>query len=90
MTLDLGILLALACAFVANLGFFYKYRGANAVPKVQMRHPLRSARALYSSKWFALGMLVATAAGACTSPRWRWRRCRSSRSRSPPAWSSSR
>ena len=44
MTLDLGILLALACAFVANLGFFYKYRGANAVPKVQVLHPLRSAR----------------------------------------------
>jgi multidrug transporter EmrE-like cation transporter len=61
MTLDLGILLALACAFVANLGFFYKYRGANAVPKVQMRHPLRSARGLYSSKWFALGMVIATA-----------------------------
>ncbi|HEY7893068.1 MAG TPA: hypothetical protein VIC05_12745 [Solirubrobacteraceae bacterium] len=60
MTLDLGILLALACAFVANLGFFYKYRGANEVPKVQVRHPLRSARALYSSKWFALGMLTAT------------------------------
>jgi multidrug transporter EmrE-like cation transporter len=61
MTLDLGILLALACAFVANLGFFYKYRGANAVPKVQVLHPLRSARELYSSKWFALGMLIATA-----------------------------
>jgi hypothetical protein len=61
MTLDLGILLALACAFVANLGFFYKYRGANSVPKVQVRHPLRSARALYSSKWFALGMVIATA-----------------------------
>jgi drug/metabolite transporter (DMT)-like permease len=61
MTLDLGILLALACAFVANLGFFYKYRGANAVGKVQVRHPLRSARALYSSKWFALGMVIATA-----------------------------
>jgi hypothetical protein len=60
MTLDLGILLALACAFVANLGFFFKYRGANAVAKVQVRHPLRSARALYSSKWFALGMLIAT------------------------------
>jgi hypothetical protein len=42
MTLDLGILLALACAFVANLGFFYKYRGANAVAKVELRHPLRS------------------------------------------------
>ncbi len=61
MTMDLGILLALACAFVANLGFFYKYRGANAVPKVQVLHPLRSARRLYSSKWFTLGMITATA-----------------------------
>jgi len=60
MTLDLGILLALLCAFVANLGFFYKYKGANSVPKVQVMHPLRSARRLYSSKWFALGMLIAT------------------------------
>jgi len=61
MTLDLGILLALACAFVANLGFFYKYRGANSVPKVQVLHPLRSVRELYSSKWFTLGMIIATA-----------------------------
>jgi hypothetical protein len=60
MTLDLGILLALACAFVANLGFFYKYRGANSVPKVQVLHPWKSARALYSSKWFTLGMITAT------------------------------
>lgn len=60
MTMDLGILLALACAFVANLGFFYKYKGANSVPKVQVLHPLRSVRQLYSSKWFALGMLIAT------------------------------
>jgi drug/metabolite transporter (DMT)-like permease len=59
MSLDIGILLALGCAFVANLGFFYKYRGANAVAKVQVRHPLRSARQLFSSRWFALGMLVA-------------------------------
>jgi hypothetical protein len=64
MTLDLGILLALACAFVANLGFFYKYRGANEVPTVQVMHPLRSARALYSSKWFTLGMITATASWA--------------------------
>src|SRR5437763_3714633 len=61
MTLDLGILLALACAFIANLGFFFKYRGANEVPKVEVLHPLRSARRLYSSKWFTLGMLTATA-----------------------------
>ena len=59
MTLDLGILLALACAFVANLGFFYKYRGAKEVPRVTVRHPLRSGRELFSSKWFTLGMLIA-------------------------------
>jgi drug/metabolite transporter (DMT)-like permease len=60
MTLELGILLALLCAFVANLGFFYKHRGACSVAKVDMRHPLRSARQLYSSRWFALGMAIAT------------------------------
>jgi drug/metabolite transporter (DMT)-like permease len=60
MTLDLGILLALACAFVANLGFFYKHRGANSVPKIDVRHPLSAARSLYSSKWFTIGMITAT------------------------------
>lgn len=63
MSLVPGILLALACAFVANLGFFYKYRGANAAPGVQVRHPLRCARALFASKWFALGMILAGVAG---------------------------
>jgi drug/metabolite transporter (DMT)-like permease len=61
MALDLGILLALACAFVANLGFFFKYRGANSVARIDLRHPFHSVRVLYSSKWFALGMIVATA-----------------------------
>jgi drug/metabolite transporter (DMT)-like permease len=60
MTLDLGILLALGCAFVANLGFFYKHRGANDVPKVQLMHPLRSVKELFSSKWFTIGMITAT------------------------------
>ena len=64
ISLALGILLALVCAFVANLGFFYKYRGANAAPDVQVRHPLRSARALFASKWFTIGMIVATASWA--------------------------
>src|SRR5271155_4302608 len=59
MTLELGILLALLCAFVANLGFFYKHKGACSVPRVDVRHPLRSARELYSSRWFAIGMAVA-------------------------------
>ena len=53
MTLELGILLALACAFATNLGFLYKYRGAKAAATVDMRHPLRSAGSLFGSKWFA-------------------------------------
>src|SRR5438067_5825851 len=61
MTPAIGLLLALACAFVANLAFFYKHRGANAVAKVSVRHPLRSAFALYSSRWFSIGMAIATA-----------------------------
>ncbi|HEX6387887.1 MAG TPA: hypothetical protein VFZ89_00515, partial [Solirubrobacteraceae bacterium] len=62
MTLEIGILLALACAFVSNLGFFYKHRGACEAPKVTITHPLRSARSLFASGWFALGMLVAASA----------------------------
>lgn len=60
MSLAIGILLALGCALVSNLGFFFKYRGANATAAVDMRHPLRTARTLYSSKWFTLGMVIAT------------------------------
>jgi hypothetical protein len=60
-SLALGILLALGCAVAANLGFFFKYRGANSAPAVSIRHPLRSAVQLYSSKWFTIGMLVACA-----------------------------
>jgi hypothetical protein len=61
MTLDLGILLALGCAFVANLGFFYKHRGAKAVPKIEVLHPWASTKSLYANKWFTIGMITATA-----------------------------
>ena len=58
MTLQLGILLALLCAFASNLAFFYKHRGACACETVSVRHPLKSAAALWRSPWFAGGMLV--------------------------------
>jgi drug/metabolite transporter (DMT)-like permease len=62
MTIHLGILLALACAFATNVGFLLKHRGACAAPDVSLRHPLTSAVGLFRSKWFALGMLVALVA----------------------------
>jgi drug/metabolite transporter (DMT)-like permease len=60
--MNLGIFLALLCAVVTQLGFLYKHRGANEAPKVDMRHPLRTVKELFSSKWFAIGMAVATGA----------------------------
>jgi len=62
MTLYLGMLLALACALATNLGFLYNHRGACAAPAVDIRHPARTARSLFSSRWFAIGMAVATGA----------------------------
>ena len=56
MTLHLGILLALICAFASNLAFFFKHRGARAACKVDIKHPIRTAVSLWSSKWFAIGM----------------------------------
>jgi hypothetical protein len=62
MSIELGILLALLCAVVSNLGFFFKHRGACEAARVDIRHPLKSARNLYASPWFAIGMVVATSA----------------------------
>ena len=59
MTLILGIALALGCALTTNLGFLYKHRGACAAPAVDFRRPVWSARQLFSSRMFAVGMLVA-------------------------------
>src|SRR5215208_2819333 len=60
--MNLGILLALACAVATQLGFLYKHKGANAAPKVDVRHPLRTVRSLFASRWFAIGMGIATGA----------------------------
>jgi drug/metabolite transporter (DMT)-like permease len=62
VTLQLGILLSLACALATNVGFLLKHRGACAAPDVSLRHPIASAIGLFRSKWFTLGMLVALGA----------------------------
>jgi hypothetical protein len=62
--LGLGLGLALVCAMATQLGFLCKHRGATQAPLVEWQRPLRSARALLSSKWFAIGMGIAIAAFA--------------------------
>ena len=56
---QLGILLALASAFVANVGLLCKYRGAVASPTVELSHPLRGAAGLFHSRWWIIGFGVA-------------------------------
>ena len=58
---QLGILLALACALVVNVGLLCKYRGAVAAPDVELGHPLRSTAALFRSRWWTIGFLIAFA-----------------------------
>ena len=58
----LGIALALACAAMANLSMLCKHRGACEAPEIRLRSPLRSAAALFQSRWWTIGFAVAAAA----------------------------
>jgi len=60
VSVQLGLLLSVATAFVSILGFLFKHRGAVDAPPIDARHPVRSTVALFSSKWWTLGILVAT------------------------------
>jgi hypothetical protein len=64
MTPQIGLLLAVGCAFFTNLAFLWKQKGAVAAPEVELRHPLASAKGLFCSKWFVIGFSVAIAAWA--------------------------
>jgi multidrug transporter EmrE-like cation transporter len=59
LSVQLGLLLALATAFVSILGFLYKHRGAVSAPPVEWRHPVRSTAALFRNRWWVIGILVA-------------------------------
>jgi drug/metabolite transporter (DMT)-like permease len=62
MTILIGIFLAVLCALATNVGFLYKHRGACAAPAVDISRPLRTARSLFASPLFAIGMAIAAGA----------------------------
>ncbi len=64
LSVQLGLLLALATAFSSVLGFLYKHRGAVESPTVEMGRPVRSSLALFRSRWYTLGILIATGSWA--------------------------
>ena len=60
--LQLGTLLALACALATNVAMLCKHRGAVAAPAVRLSEPLRSGAALFRSRWWAIGFTIAVGA----------------------------
>lgn len=62
MTLFLGLVLAGLSALVTQVGFLLRHRGAVAAHEVELRHPLRSAIALFRSKWWTIGYALAIVA----------------------------
>lgn len=59
LSVQIGLLLALATAFASVLGFLYKHRGAVQSERVDMRRPLRSSFALFRNPWYVLGVVIA-------------------------------
>src|SRR5439155_12410183 len=60
-SVQLGLALALATAFSSVVGFLYKHRGAVESPAVELRRPVRTSLALFRSRWYVVGLVVATA-----------------------------
>jgi drug/metabolite transporter (DMT)-like permease len=61
VSVQLGLFFALCCAFVQILGFLFKQRGAASAPPVRWRNPIASTVALFSNRWWTLGIVVAMA-----------------------------
>jgi hypothetical protein len=62
LMLELGVLLAIGCAFAANVALLCKHRGACATPEVRISRPLESTAALFRSRWWAIGFAIAVGA----------------------------
>ena len=60
--MQIGIGLAVAAALLTNLASLFKHRGCHRTAPVRLQEPLRSARNLASSPWFAAGWGIAALA----------------------------
>src|SRR2546423_5854548 len=61
LSVQVGLLFALATAVTSIVGFLLKYKGADESPAVTLRNPVRSSLALFRSRWYTIGIIVATA-----------------------------
>jgi hypothetical protein len=59
LSVQVGLLLAIATALTSIVGFLYKQRGAVEAPAVDFRRPVHSSLVLFGSGWYTLGILIA-------------------------------
>ena len=59
LSVQIGLLMAVATAFFAVVGFLYKHRGAVGSPPVEWSHPVRTSLALFRNRWYVLGIVIA-------------------------------
>jgi hypothetical protein len=59
LSVQVGLLLAVATALTSIFGFFYKQRGAVRAPAVDFRRPVHSSLVLFGSGWYTLGIVIA-------------------------------
>ncbi len=60
LSVQIGLLFAVATAFASVLGFLYKHRGAVASADVEWSRPISSSLALFKNPWYTLGIVIAT------------------------------
>ena len=61
LTVQIGLVFALATAFAAIVGNLLKYRGARTSPQVDWRRPVRTSLSLFGARDYTLGIVVASA-----------------------------
>src|ERR1700759_724169 len=61
VSVEIGLLLALATALASIVGFLYKHRGAVDAPDVEWSRPVRSSLVLFRAPAYTLGVIIATA-----------------------------
>ncbi len=66
LSVQIGLLFAVATAFCSIVGFLYKHRGAVESPAIEWRRPVRSSLALFRSRWYVLGLSSRWGPGGCT------------------------
>lgn len=61
LTVQIGVLLAVATALASVAGFLLKARGAVESPEIEWRRPISTSLALFRSRTYTIGMIVAMA-----------------------------